>query len=239
MTGLRIPAKLAAVTVLVIGYVVASETIPLLVNTGPICERAATYIAAHAAQLPETYDEIRAFPRGYRPYLFARLSPSQKSAVVRDHLHRYLIDHEGKLSSEQLAFVHELYAFAQPNVWQTPEVFAEQLQDHKTRAVEIFGRARAFDLGADFGDGAVALADLLSRPVLVAEWAREKARRAADHFIAAAQTYQCTCSTTDDWCSPYPTSPDRTCITPPTGCIFTPFGCGWFFAQPCTGMCTV
>ena len=88
---------------------------------------------------------------------------------------------------------------------------------------------------------ALGLAGGLTRPVLVAvaEWAREKARRAANHFVAAAQTYQCTCAIHDDWCSPYPTSPDRYCVDPPTGCLVTQFGCGWFFTQPCTGVCTV
>ncbi|QSQ14535.1 bacteriocin fulvocin C-related protein [Myxococcus landrumensis] len=91
-------------------------------------EQLQTWLDANKETLPTTLDDISRYPMEYRRAIQGALSPQQRVALWREHLHRYIASHP-RLNARQLAALELTLAVLTPELFtvdDTPEVLRAQ-----------------------------------------------------------------------------------------------------------------
>src|SRR4051812_7506991 len=83
------------------------------------------WVQFHAEELPQTLDELSAFPIAFRRVIVNFVSPERRTRFWEDHLRTFLGPHSS-LNAEQRAFVED-------TISQFPEIFAGQRGEGQTK----------------------------------------------------------------------------------------------------------
>jgi hypothetical protein len=161
----------------VAGLTVAGQT-PAFAESD--MSRARAWVAANAAKLPTTYDQIGTYPIAYRKAILAKLQPGQVSKLWIEQLARYRDAHksmtaaQSKVLNDGIALLDRLAAAADP------DALHADLETFTAAAKSAFGEDEAATLFAQLGP-----ADRNSKA------------------LVAAGNPVCSCSVQSDYCGAF------------------------------------
>jgi len=173
------------------------------------CATAAAWVAKNKGHLPQTYDEVIAYPMAYRRAIFSALSATTKSQLWSEQLTRYRTAHQ--LSSEQSAVIQTGLRLSRPALFErlgSAEV-KRSLDELRKSSGAAFGGPATDALFATLGPA-------------------ESAKSAADASVGPDNA--CSCATADSYCGN-----NTHCQS--GGCGYSSSGCGTFYAYACDGLC--
>ena len=104
-------------------------------------DRPDDWVEAHASALPSTYDELAAYPRGYRRAIMRVLSPEAKSELWREQLRRFV--RSGNLNQAQRHFVDKAYTLLAPSTFVDKEPVRVELEALCRQSKTLFNKNEA------------------------------------------------------------------------------------------------
>ena len=214
----------------------------------PECQAIRNWVTAHAQSLPQTLDEIAAYPLAYRRAIFSSLRPEVKAALWREQMTRFLRTH--RLSPEQRAFSETARSHAIPARWdrsrpRTPEEERHNTEFHQYVRSETLRLFSFEERQAFLVLGSVIPVIPLAARVAFPDGRGAEAVRADNsprgsiqlvnfRLAGAGETRsrsmaQCECATSDNWCD------SGACGE--GSCHSVAAACGWFWCENCNGSC--
>jgi hypothetical protein len=199
------------------------------VDTRPVAVRAHEWALTKGTSLPSTLDELSEYPVEYRRAAFKQLAPAQQSALVREHLTKFLGSET--LTPQQRDLVNRMIQIVSPEAYGTGNEQAQKaMGEICTKVSPSFDRRQQ------------ALLSTLG-PIGASESALRRMARATKTFLSLphvnAKTTSiptlgsCDCNL-GSWCSCVGVGNcggDEACWDAGgRGC-----GCGWLY--PCNGSC--
>lgn len=189
----------------------------------------AAWAKANKATLPQTYDDVVAYPEMYRRAIYVESTPQVRSQLWTEQINRYRTAHPA-LSGEQASVVDTAAKLAADQANFADPITAaarQQLSALQDSAIKAFGKQDAGQLLATLGSTETTTAN--ARP--------------AGPVPAGVVVNGCGCSVESDYCvqsscvpwqacdcnSPFPND----CIN----CAAVSGGCGTFYQYPCDGGC--
>lgn len=200
----------------------------------PTCEITAEWVQQHSANLPTGYDDFIAFPDTYRRAMLHKLTPKQQSALWATHLERALTQ-SPELNADQRRWLGEIVHRLRRTGLPKPD--SAEYEAMGNEITQYFGgssQLRLFtQLGPDRGS--------YSRN-LGAAWLNFK-DAVRSSIVANAESGDCNCRTTDDWCPAHYSGPGYAWCEDPEEYNWCPscqerWGCGWWLLGTCDGMCS-
>ncbi|WP_280454730.1 bacteriocin fulvocin C-related protein [Nocardia brasiliensis] len=172
-------------------------------------QSAHAWVHANRGRLPQTYAEVTAYPLAYRRAIYQASAPSVRSALWTEHLHRFR-SARPYLTTRQLDVLDRAAELAARE-----SVFTAQGAAELSRAEELHRSAVA-----EFGVREVYQAFGMLGPV-----------EAGTTFLAKSP--DCECAFQHDYCG------RLRCRNRPgiDNCNYSNSGCGWFWGEPCAGLC--
>jgi hypothetical protein len=211
--------------------VAAVPTVNAFLDKRPLCERAASWVAAHASELPSDLDSLSELPIAYRRAAFAALSPQQKADLWRAQFAQRATD--PAFTPEQQRFIARLQQATTAALFGNDEAANAARTAIAQEARAVMGNGEAKALVAMLGpEVALRPRSRLSMGVAASEWLRNAVTVAANG--GGLPPVPCNCERGDDWCAPWPTSPTMSCVQ--ASCV-PGSGCGTFWGGPCDGEC--
>jgi hypothetical protein len=153
----------------------------LVADRSPIGVRATAWAASHAASLPQTLEELAAYPPDYRREILKALPPEAKSALWRAQLRKFAADRP-TLTAEQVAFVNYAIDVASPESFR-PGANPPELCD---RVAQLFPKMEDRRLFSKIATGVTPTFAWRSTVLTMTERVREK-------VFAQAGLGSCTC----------------------------------------------
>lgn len=204
----------------------------------PECQAIRNWVTAYAQSLPQTLDEIAAYPLGYRRAIFSSLRPEVKAALWREQMTRFMKTH--RLNPEQRAFSEMARSHAVPARWdrsraRTPEEEAHNTEFHRyvrTETLRLFSfeeRQAFLILGS-----VIPVIPQAPRVAFPGRSTSGSIQRVGFGLTGAGEMgsrfmAQCECATSDNWCD------SGACGG--GGCHSVAAACGWFWCENCNGSC--
>ncbi len=172
-------------------------------------QSAQAWVHANRGRLPQSYTEVTAYPQTYRRAIYQASTPSVRSALWSEHLRVYR-SARPHLTNRQLEILDRAAGLAARESIFTPQGVAELRQS------EDLHRSAMAELGAE----EVHLAFGMLGP-------------AAEGTTILAKSPNCECAFQHDYCGRLRCR-NRVGID---ACNYSPDGCGWFWNEPCAGLC--
>lgn len=85
------PPKRVVVVLVAMALIAGVSGTLAFVDTRPVAVRAHEWALTKGTSLPSTLDELSEYPVEYRRAAFKQLAPAQQSALVREHLTKFLV----------------------------------------------------------------------------------------------------------------------------------------------------
>ncbi|MBV9140068.1 MAG: bacteriocin fulvocin C-related protein [Pseudonocardiales bacterium] len=199
--------KLVSAGITLVAGVILSGRAPALAE--PEWSKARRWVETNGDRLPDSYDDLIAFPVEYRKAIFSAQNPSVRSRLWVEHLTRYRSTHPN-LSKEQRELIDQALTivsvesiFALRQDWRNGT--QQQLRNLEDSALTIFGPDESYALIGTLGPS--------ERP---------------DSLLPG-----CTCYIYNNWCNNNTVCSEAYNQCYPT----TGSGCGAAWAFPCNGLC--
>ncbi|WP_069159696.1 bacteriocin fulvocin C-related protein [Nocardia altamirensis] len=172
-------------------------------------QSAQAWVLANRANLPRGYAEVIAYPLAYRRAIYQASPPAVRSALWSAHLREYR-SARPHLTTEQLDVLNRAAALAARESVFTAQGVAQlrQAEDVHRSAVAELGAHEVYQAFGMLG------------PIEAAT-------------TQVARYRDCECAFQHDYCGRY------TCHNQPgrDNCNYLSDGCGWFWNEPCAGLC--
>ena len=99
-----------------------------------------TVVIVHAAQTAVDYDTFMQQDWQGRTRMFNTITPENRAELVRTQMERWLAAIQDRLTSEQLAAMHDCIAFVQPDAYrpETREAYLARAKELEQRAAALF-----------------------------------------------------------------------------------------------------
>ncbi|XYI03667.1 bacteriocin fulvocin C-related protein [Sorangium sp. So ce1128] len=173
------------------------------------CVAVRNWVAQNAGRLPTEYAELVRYPVAYRRGIFSALDPDAKSSLWKEHFQRYR-DERPDLTAAQASFIERLSSSTSAELYKGATDKPAVMKGLQAEASALFDRDSLRLLAAQLGPD--------DAP--------------DDTQACAAGVGSCTCNAGDDWCNW-----GHYCSNKAGDCSITPDGCGWWWDDPCDGLC--
>jgi hypothetical protein len=200
--------KLGAGVVVATGIIFSGQA-PALAEPAE-CAMARRWVEENRDRLPQSYEEVIAYPVEYRKAIFSAQTPSAQSRLWVEHLKRYRSTHLG-LSEEQENLIDRALATVSDESIFDTQRDSQNNTEQRIKEIEESSR-KLFGL-----DGSYALIGTLGP---------------SERPAVAAANRGCTCAARSDYCTN-----GSVCYSGSQNCLPTERGCGGFYKSSCDGLC--
>ena len=219
----------------------------------PHCATVQNWVDSHPSSLPESVEELYAFPASYRTRIFSALSMEQKSEFVKRHIELGLKEHP-EFNQTQIDFIQSLSELVTPSLYDPDNPSKVDVDKEVNERIEsavalaIFSRPELHKIVY------VTAPRRISRTTLASLTVRASEGLAKMHVLAAAYaqgrgnpdpgppdmgTIDCDCYSCNDCVEPAPWCVPEVICSYLLGCIPSSNGCAPNGTNPCIDVCKV
>lgn len=200
--------KLGAGAVIATGIIFSGRA-PALAEPAE-CAMARRWVDKNRDRLPQSYEEVIAYPLAYRKAIFSAQTPSVQSQLWVEHLKRYRSTHPGLSEEQENLIERALTTVSDESIFDSQRDVKndteQRIKEIEKASEKLFGLDESYALIGTLGPSERPDASTINRG--------------------------CTCAARSDYCTN-----GSVCYSDVQNCLHTERGCGGFYKSSCDGLC--